>query len=513
MFAAAPVVVDGVPVAVLGLRLRPEEGFSRILTVARSGETGETYAFDKNGLMLSQSRFDKHLEDIGMAKTGAAILSLEIRDPGANLVEGETPRQGARPLTRMASSAVKGGEEVDVEGYRDYRGVPVVGAWTWISDYGFGVTTEADVVEAYAPLNELRFTFFVILAFAAAGGALAIFGAAAVSRFRLRMDQAIQRAARLGQYTLKERIGQGGMGEVYVADHAMLRRPTAIKLVGDEAKNHSGAIERFEREVQHTSQLTHPNTIAIYDFGRTEEGVFYYAMEYLNGYSLNAVVDVSGPLPAARVVWILQQVCGSLAEAHRRGLIHRDIKPANIMLCERGGVYDFVKVLDFGLVKNVEQQSGDDLTRAKVVGTPAYMAPEMVKGSEIDARSDVYAVGAVGYYLLTGEHAFSGDLHEVLLKKLSEKPVPPSQHPGVEVPEPLETLLLRCLAQDRAQRPTHGAQLQRLLVELRLTAWGPSEATAWWEKLGPELDRRRDAAIEPAREGPRTMRTLVDFEP
>ena len=245
------------------------------------------------------------------------------------------------------------------------------------------------------------------------------------------------------------------MGVVYRAHHAMLRRPTAVKLLRPE-KTNERSIARFEREVQLTSQLTHPNTITIYDYGRTAEGIFYYAMEYLDGIDLQALVDRHGPQPEGRVIHVLAQVCGSLAEAHGIGLIHRDIKPSNIILTRRGGMFDFAKLVDFGLAKAIDVGRVGALTPAdSIVGTPLYMAPEAIRNpDQADARSDVYAVGAVGYFLVAGRPIFAGrSVADILLQHVSAVPEPPSAVRGSTVSAELESLLLRCLAKQPEDRP------------------------------------------------------------
>ncbi|MDH4065657.1 MAG: serine/threonine protein kinase, partial [Acidobacteriota bacterium] len=260
--------------------------------------------------------------------------------------------------------------------------------------------------------------------------AIAVSAIASRVIFGLRTE--VAKIRRLGQYTLEEKIGEGGMGIVYRASPAMLRRPTAIKLLRPDRMDEASLL-RFEREVQLTAALTHPNTVAIFDFGRTPDGIFYYAMEYLDGFNLDQVVAVDGPLPPARVLHLLWQVCGSLAEAHGVGLIHRDVKPANILLVERGGVPDVVKVVDFGLAKRVGPD--DDsvtvaLTTADVIqGTPLYISPEAIRNdATLDARSDLYAVGAVGYFLLTGAPVFrANSVVEVLAHHLQTQPEAPSR--------------------------------------------------------------------------------------
>jgi eukaryotic-like serine/threonine-protein kinase len=282
----------------------------------------------------------------------------------------------------------------------------------------------------------------------------------AIARVVYGLRAEVKRATRLGQYTLEDKIGEGGMGVVYRARHSLLRRPTAIKLL---APDRTGAtdIRRFEREVQLTSSLTHPNTIAIYDFGHTRDGVFYYAMEHLDGVSLSDLVENEGPQEPARVVHILRQIAGALGEAHSVGMIHRDVKPANIFLCERGGMKDFVKVLDFGLVKEMASSGENDkkevaLSRADAIaGTPHYMAPESITSpSDVDARVDIYALGGVAYFLLTGTTPFDGNnLVEICSHHLHTPVERPSLRVKKDLPAALEDVVLACLAKSPKDRP------------------------------------------------------------
>jgi serine/threonine protein kinase len=273
------------------------------------------------------------------------------------------------------------------------------------------------------------------------------------------------------------------MGVVYKGQHAMLRRPTAIKML-DVDKVNEGTLQRFEREVQITSQLNNPHTVAIYDYGRTPEGVFYYAMEYLDGIDLQSLVDRYGPQPVPRVIHILQQVCSSLYEAHSLGLVHRDIKPANIMLNRRGGEPDVVKVLDFGLVKAIDDRRQAGLTHeAALTGTPLYMSPEAIEfPNSVDARSDIYAVGAVGYFLLTGQSVFeAASVVELCQMHLDKTPVPPSERAGVTVPPELESALLACLEKSRAKRPQTARDLAALISRCaEAGAWSIEDSDAWW---------------------------------
>jgi serine/threonine protein kinase len=304
--------------------------------------------------------------------------------------------------------------------------------------------------------------------------------------YMARQHRALQKATlaakQLGQYSLEEKLGAGGMGTVYKARHAMLRRPTAVKLL-DVDKMCDAAIVRFEREVQLTAALSHPNTVAVFDYGRTPEGIFYYAMEYLEGLTLEDLVKRFGPVSEARLVYILRQVCGSLAEAHSAGLVHRDIKPANIFLTRRGGLHDFVKVLDFGLVKATSGDEAHLTNPSAITGTPLYLSPEsMTAPDQVDPRTDVYSLGAVAYFLLTGTPVFTGaSVMEICMKHVKELPQSPSARIGRPVSPALEALLLRCLAKAPLDRPRHAAELLLELEACTVTgAWTARDAADWW---------------------------------
>ncbi len=304
----------------------------------------------------------------------------------------------------------------------------------------------------------------------------------------------VRSARQLGQYTLEGKLGSGAMGAVYRASHAMLRRPTAVKLLPPEL---AGAehVARFEKEVQLTALLTHPNTVTIYDYGRTPDGVFYYAMELLDGATLRDIVEFDGPQPPARVITILSAVSGALAEAHGVGLMHRDIKPGNVMLVEQSGQPDVAKVLDFGLVKELEPASTDQLTLAgAITGTPQYLAPEAIRDPEsVDARTDLYALGAVGYYLLTGQHVFVGEtVIDICVQHLSTEPPSPSERLGASLPPDLEALVLRCLAKDPDDRPASARAIQEALRECtHFGEWTEADAVAWWRTNREGLAARR----------------------
>lgn len=491
MYVSAPVRDENFEVvAVLGLRIRPELEMTRIMQAGQIGETGETYAFDKNANLVSSSRFDDQLILLGLLADhpdAKSILNVQLRDPGGNLTTGYRPkvRRSELPLTAMAEAAVAGKSGFNIEGYRDYRGVPTIGAWRWLPKYDMGLATEMDVAEAFHPLHILQWTFLgLFLLMAASSIAIFIF-TIIVARLRREAQKATIEAKQLGQYSLETKLGAGAMGVVYKGHHSMLRRPTAIKLLEADKLN-DASISRFEREVQITCQLNHPNTVAIYDYGRTPDGVFYYAMEYLDGISLQAMVDTYGPQSEGRVIHILQQLCGSLYEAHSLGLVHRDIKPANLMLNRRGCEADVLKVLDFGLVKALDEEkhaSTNQQSPSTLTGTPLYMAPESIQSpNSVDGRSDLYAVGAVGYFLLTGKPVFTASsIVELCHQHIDVTPIPPSERLGRKISEELEDAILKCLEKSRSKRPATARDLAQMLARCpTANQWTEDDAEAWW---------------------------------
>lgn len=486
-----PIIVTAVPVygsnseviAAYGRVLNPDKDFTRILSVARMGENGDTYAFDSDGFLLSDSRFEEQLQKIGLLPDNAdarSILTVQTRDPGGDMTKGFQPTTPAedRPLTRMAQAAISGSSGIDLNGYRDYRGVMVIGAWEWLPEYGFGVATELPESEAFSGHRPVKIAFTLLfLALVSACGWF-LYSSISIHRLKKRIEEIRQ----LGQYELLEKIGEGGMGKVYKARHAMLKRPTAVKFIRPEMMTEE-MVNRFEREVQLTSSLTHPNTIQVYDYGQTESGIFYYAMEYLQGITLAQLSELSGPVTVARVIYILRHVCYSLEEAHDIGLIHRDIKPMNIMLCARGGQFDAVKVLDFGLAKEIATKNTDLTVNQGIIGTPVYIAPERLEGKDgLDVRSDIYSLGSVAYNLLTGQDVFIAPTAvEVCYQVMKSAPEPPSSRLGQALPQPLEHLVLACLAKNPAERPATVREIIRVLEDLQEEQeWEQEQAQRWW---------------------------------
>jgi serine/threonine-protein kinase len=379
----------------------------------------------------------------------------------------------------------------------------VIGAWHWISEKEMAIAVEIEATEAYAPLKDLETAFGVLFAFVL----VSILATLVSSVWAVRLS--LREARRVGQYTLEREIGEGGISRVYLARHSHLKRPTAVKVL-KSALATDEMVTRFEREVQLCSRLSHPNTIEIYDYGRTRDGTFYYAMEYLEGITLEDLVRMDGPLPAPRALHILRQVCGSLHEAHSEGLVHRDIKPHNLMLCRRGGVLDVVKVLDFGLVKEVANENTRDITQfARVLGTPLYMAPERLRNpADADARSDIYAVGAVAYFLLTGRRLYETESDHDLVYRVLNEPAPSLADAGIAgLSGPLVSLVARCLAKDREERPGSIEVVAAEIAQLaRAHPWREADAREWWERrasalgigvpsgAGEEADAARSAA-------------------
>lgn len=292
----------------------------------------------------------------------------------------------------------------------------------------------------------------------------------------------------LGQYRLKHLIGSGGMGDVYLAEHQLLKRPCAIKLIRTDKAVDSQVLLRFEREVRTTAKLSHPNTIDIYDSGRTEDGTFFYVMEYLPGMDLSRLVKGHGPLPPERAIHLLRQVCHALHEAHGVGFVHRDIKPGNIFVAQRGGMYDVAKVLDFGLVKSTGRIEEAKLTRDRALtGSPLYMSPEQASGdSEPDARSDIYSLGGVAYYVQTGRPPFDGvNPIKVIISHARDQVLAPSRH-RPEIPRDMEHIVVRCLAKAPHDRYDDIESLDHALAQCQTADQRThTSASEWWHSVGP----------------------------
>jgi serine/threonine-protein kinase len=338
------------------------------------------------------------------------------------------------------------------------------------------------------------------------------------------LGQELAKARAMGSYQLGELLGRGGMGEVYHARHRMLARPAAIKLIRPEMLGGTDpaaaqlAVARFRREAETAASLRSPHTVELYDFGVTDDKTLYFVMELLEGLTLESLVRRHGALPAGRVVHILRQVCASLEEAHVRGLVHRDIKPANIHVGRLGLVDDFVKVLDFGLVKPISEGTMEHSLATRgglVIGTPGYMAPEMALGAQVDGRADLYSLGCVAYYLLTGRQVFEGDtVMKVFAQHLQAVPTPPSQRGPHSVPPDLEQIVLSCLAKTPEDRPRSAAALDHQLAAADVEAWSDADARQWWESVNAATGDLSGNAEKPTEEhapGPSVTRTAIDL--
>ncbi|HEY7308193.1 MAG TPA: protein kinase [Gemmataceae bacterium] len=329
--------------------------------------------------------------------------------------------------------------------------------------------------------SELFFSLLTMATLLAVAIAVAVFGS---HRIQVLEAQAFE-AQQLGQYRLKRRLGAGGMGEVYLAEHLLLRRPCAVKMIRPEQTGDPTNLQRFEREVQAMATLTHWNTVEIYDYGHADDGTFYYVMEYLPGQNLESLVTCHGPLPPARAIHLLRQVCGALREAHDIGLLHRDIKPSNIIACERGGVFDVAKLLDFGLVQESRFGTDERLTQlGTIIGSPPFMSPEQAAGKNaLDARSDIYSLGAVAYFLLTGQAPFVRETAMLMLMAHAYEPVVPLTALRPELPNDLQTVVLRCLEKDPAQRFPDAHTLEQALAACDAAdEWTEAQAVCWWRE-------------------------------
>jgi serine/threonine-protein kinase len=445
-----------------------------ILRAARIGASGDAFVFDAQARLLTETRHSERLRELGRTPL------LRDLDAPADPVNPAAP-----PLTELARAALAARTAagarhgVLLDPYRSYLGHEVIGAWRWLPGPDLGVGIELSAREAYAPLHYLNIGIAAALALM-----LLAWASLFVPRDKLRRFLR-GGAERVGPYRLLQKIGEGAISDVYLARHEHMKRPVAVKLLKPLASTDEWTA-RFKREVELSSRLSHPNTISIFDYGLGPNGALYYAMEYLEGLSLQDLVERYGPVPAPRAAWILRQVCASLAEAHGQGIVHRDIKPQNIMVCDSGGARDVVKVLDFGLVKHLDETDTRDLTGAlRILGTPLYMSPERIRDpAAADARADIYAVGAVAYYLLTARRLFETETDHDLTYQILHAAAPRAgqgaKHP---VPPALDELIARCLAKDPAARPQDvqavTAALDAVLAE---QPWTREQIEAWWRK-------------------------------
>ncbi|MBB6462187.1 serine/threonine-protein kinase [Flammeovirga kamogawensis] len=466
--------------------------FSKLFIPSQHGHSSETYAIDNDFQMISKTRFNDQLKNtilIPNTPDATSIFYINIKNPGENIMAGNTPALPTSewPLTESAKaikrhldqpSSYKNSGVID-HVYKNYQGVAVIGAWKWLDNLGFGIISEEYAEDSLDIIPKLDL-LFIILYIIIAGLLFVLYNS---NITLLRYNKKINQLHQLGQYKLLDKIGEGGFGEVYKAEHVLLKMPVAIKLLKKEISN-DDSIMRFEKEVKITSSLKHPNTIKVYDFGRSPEGNFYYVMEYIKGITLSKALEIQQPFPLERVIHVLLQVCYSLQEAHKNNLVHRDLKPLNILLSQQGGAYDQVKLLDFGLVKNLENQDEEVTQMHKIGGTPMFMAPERLRDPlNSDTKVDIYALGALGLYMLSGkflvelisqkvmsgEETIQGNFRDMLIDRN-------------DVPDDLKEILLKCIRFDPSKRlQTVDTLIAVLEVQNKLHPWNREDAKAWWK--------------------------------
>jgi serine/threonine-protein kinase len=434
------------------------------------------------------------------------LVAAVIRSPRLPLPAAMNLGLAFEIASSYAIAAAEFADPMQIENHRGYLGLSWVAVWVLLFTVVLPTSPRRAVVTALASVSSVP----VIIGLVIASGAISfrldpaqfflglvfpyllVVGMAYVgARVVYQLGTEVKRARELGSYRLEEKLGEGGMGEVWRARHRMLSRPAAIKLIrpssaGDgRAGVSEEAVRRFEREAQVIARLRSPHTVELFDFGRAADGAFYYVMELLDGLDADSLLRRFGPTPPERAIYLLRQVCHSLSEAQSCGLVHRDIKPANIFLCRYGEEYDFVKVLDFGIVGAVRDTPGGNLmhTRGETVrGTPAFIAPEQAMGAELDGRADIYATGCLAYWLLTGQLVFSANTPMgLLLQHANTPPTPPSARTARPIPPALDDLVLSCLAKDPAKRPQSARELSLRLAEVEgAGAWTQDRARDWW---------------------------------
>jgi plasmid stabilization system protein ParE len=438
--------------------------------------------------------------------TVALLVALVIRSPGVSLPAAMTLGLAFEIASSYAIAAAEFADPMALETHRGFLGLSWVAVWVVLFTVVVPTSPRRAVLAALASVSAVPVVIGLVLASGRVTVRLdpAMFFVGVVFPYLLVVAMAsvgarvvyhlgteLKRARELGSYRLEAKLGQGGMGEVWRARHRMLARPAAIKLIrpsfvgGGAGAVSADASRRFEREAQVIARLRSPHTVDLFDFGIAEDGSFYYAMELLEGLDADALVRRFGPVPADRAIHLLRQVCHSLSEAQSCGLVHRDIKPANIFLCRYGEEYDFVKVLDFGIVGQVRDpdQGGTLHTGENALhGTPAFMAPEQAMGTDVDGRADIYAVGCVAYWLLTGQFVFAAETPVgLLLQHAQAAPAPPSTRAPLPIPRALDDLVLSCLAKEPGDRPQSARELSLRLAEVDGgSAWTGDRAREWW---------------------------------
>jgi hypothetical protein len=481
-----------------------------LMTATWPNGIGETFLASADGVILTGSRGYDEMRSLGLGSEGtsSSFLNVKLLEPHRHLT-AENPLKVDDSLkpTVIARDFAAGRSGRNLDGFLDYRGIEVLGAWQWLPDIGIGVACKLDREYAYHSIWVLELIFFAALITAAIGNALGLMWFRRTGRALRHAWEAQRRADEYNRYEVGVKLGEGGMGTVHRATHARLRRPAAIKVIRSQAVSPEN-IMRFEREALLTCRLSHPNTIQIFDYGILPDGSLYYVMEYLDGMSLQDLVYRHGPQPPRRVIHLLTQALGALAEAHNLGLIHRDIKPSNLYLTSRGGMLDVIKILDFGLARDCKS-TATALTNANtVMGSPSCMPPEQIseERKQLDGRSDLYSLSCVGYWLLTGKNVFDRDSMMVVLQAhLHDDPIPPSQRLGRDVPADLESCILRGLAKRPEDRHRSAVEFCNALMSCTdARQWSDADARKWWIQTvgklpGEDVDTTidRDAVTRP----------------
>lgn len=488
---ATPIYKDSVLISYLFTQYNLKNEYSDIIKTAEHGESVKVYSYSYDCKLLTTDRFEKELQNTDLLNfdtTASSIQAYALRDPGNNILIDKYPI--IKPIDQSYTSIMDAclikvgryygaGRGVLMEPYRDHRGIEVVGAWAWYPDLAAGLVAEEDAEEAFVSIRYFDWVlalFFIILA-------IFILLLNNLNVKFLRFGKKMKEFEQVGQYLLEEKLGEGGFGTVYKAKHSFLKSEVAIKLLKKEFIG-TDALDRFEKEVKVSSSLSHPNTIRVYDYGTTDNGQFYYVMEYLSGLPLDKIVQSYDEFPINRAIYTLLHTCYSLKEAHEKGLVHRDIKPANIMLCNQGGAYDVLKVLDFGLVKNVDASISQQTQINRIGGTPMFMAPERLRDPfNADQRVDIYAIGAVGLYLfsgqyivelisqkmLSGQDTISGGLNNQLIQR-------------EDIPSELKNLLMDCVHFNVEKRPGNIDELIKTLEKIQENyPWTRKDAEQWWK--------------------------------
>jgi serine/threonine-protein kinase len=501
--SAARGLSSGLPIDLLG----QSAGRLRVLALLYAFTFFMAGVFPPLALPSERARF---LDDIllwGPAAVGIAmalVVAAVVRSPSVSLPKAMGLAPAFEIVSSYAIAAAEFADPTTLQTHRGFLGLSWVAVWVVLYTVVVPTSPRRAVLAALASVSSVPVTIALVLGSGAVSGHLVpeqfffglvfpyllVVGMAYVgARVVYNLGAEVKRARELGSYSLEEKLGQGGMGEVWRARHRMLARPAAIKLIRPSLAGGNGvsaeAVRRFEREAQVIAQLRSPHTVNLFDFGIAADGAFYYAMELLDGLDSDSMIRRFGPMPAERVIYLLRQVCHSLSEAQSYGLVHRDIKPANIFLCRYGEEYDFVKVLDFGIVGTVrggEKASPMHTRDNSPPGTPAFMAPEQAMGPELDGRADIYATGCVAYWLLTGQFVFTAETPMGLILKHAQTPPPaPSTRASVPLPAGLDELVLACLAKEPADRPQSARELSLRLGEIEgADGWTQERARDWW---------------------------------